>query len=317
MTASTRPRSKATNAKAKMASQPKDTPTKSLSVSSIVGTVIFLALGVALEAMSRPYFGQSESVGINEFESLDQAFRLGPNEPFVVRNPVEFRDLTMERAVAKIQELAVDSQDLVFGYLEDSTKVEGISSASLIRDWHRGNLSVTVFDSPLQIFDLPQTLHDHHSESDVDSTELKVPLGQTIVLSKGSSYTPLHMDPLNYGGGWMYIYQGEKDWNFLAPEWADLLFDPETKWLHDAQPSEFLDIVSSAVEHPPFTARFKHVQARAGDFVYFPPAWMHRVQTFNKTIGLGGYIRPSSTLDKLSMIESSFVASGVMTYWDE
>jgi len=28
----------------------------------------------------------------------------------------------------------------------------------------------------------------------------------------------------------------------------------------------------------------------AGDFCYFPPGWLHRVRTYDKSIGVGGYL---------------------------
>jgi len=28
----------------------------------------------------------------------------------------------------------------------------------------------------------------------------------------------------------------------------------------------------------------------AGDFIYFPPGWLHRVKTHDRSIGVGGYL---------------------------
>lgn len=254
------------------------------------------------------------TIPVNQFKSLDEAFTHGAQEPFIVRNPKEFQNLTMEKATERIKEM----NGLVFGYTEESEVVRNMICADLIRDWHVGNLTMTVFDSPLHIFDLPPVLSKHHSPGDVDASELVVELGQTIILSRQNSYTALHMDPLNYGGGWMYIWSGQKDWHFLDPQFADILYDPENHWLDDLSPSEFVSDLKELWNDGPIPKKstFRSAKARPGDFIYFPPAWMHRVKTFDKTMGIGGYIRPRQTLDRLSEIEEFFNESGVMHYWD-
>jgi hypothetical protein len=109
----------------------------------------------------------------------------------------------------------------------------------------------------------------------------------------------------------MYIWQGEKYWEFLNPIHAPRLFDPATKWLEDRTPDEMVEAVGGT------SKLFVKAEAKKCDFVYFPPAWMHRVRTDQKTMGLGGYIRPEKCLETLKEIEDMFVKTKVMTYWDE
>jgi len=49
----------------------------------------------------------------------------------------------------------------------------------------------------------------------------------------------------------------------------------------------------------------------AGDFLYFPPGTNHRVQTFDKSIGYGGYVTLPSDTEKLTKIENYYKKNGL------
>ena len=49
-------------------------------------------------------------------------------------------------------------------------------------------------------------------------------------------------------------------------------------------------------------AVFYEANAIGGDFIYFPPAWLHKVKTYEKSIGMGGYIQLEATLHETAAI---------------
>lgn len=247
---------------------------------------------------------------VNEFTSIEEGFRANPSEPFIVRSASDFVNFTTAHLQDKLD---ANQHWLVYGYDQDNNKIENVPLGPLVASWHTDQLDLTVFDSPLHIFDLPNSLSAVHSENQIDRAELGVALGQCIILSRKNSYTALHMDPVNYGGGWMVLFEGQKEWEFLNPVYAQELFDPTTRWLADMSPKEFLSL-SYAVG---YNDKFKATKAFPGDFIYFPPAWMHRVKTFDKALGIGGYIRPQNSLHQLALVEKHFDDYGIWEYWNE
>ena len=99
----------------------------------------------------------------------------------------------------------------------------------------------------------------------------------TMILSPDKSTTYPHIDPPLNGGGWMYLVDGQKDWTFWPPSTFVDVFDEKVKafrlnrFYHD-------------------TIGFLHCLINSGDFIYFPPGWIHAVRTPIKSIGIGGYI---------------------------
>lgn len=225
---------------------------------------------------------------VTVFATVREGFEKSPCRPFLVRQAAEFRGTTFAEALSRMR----ISQQEVFGYDDAGACVEHLVLGNLVEQWLEDRLLVKVFDSPLHIVDLPDVMDafavnwiDPESTADGSFTRQVVSHkhGQSPVLTRADAYTPFHVDPPLFGGGWMYLWQGNKTWQLVSWHWIQLLFHREAPdRLLDASPDE-LAALDPAIECLSATAG-------AGDFLYFPPGWIHRVWTHDKAIGVGGYL---------------------------
>jgi hypothetical protein len=242
--------------------------------------------------------------------------------PFIVHGAKEFDYLSQEYVTNEIRK---NPDWKISAINEMGEKSEDLVLRDLLDKFYNNTLDFQVFDTPLDMFHLPKVLVENHTLADFEKKdENYVLLNQTPVLSRADYLTPWHMDPINLGGGWMYIFQGEKDWYFNEPWMAPLYYNKKTKTIQDLTPGEYSSIINnydfSSIKnfYPQFKITpFIQAKARPGDFVYFPPGWLHRVKTYNKTIGIGGYIRLSSTIQKSEKISQYFKHFGINGTWNE
>lgn len=168
----------------------------------------------------------------------------------------------------------------MFAYNKNYEEVYDLRVSSLINDWKADNLEYRILDSPLHVIDLPSDLVSMQfvKEGITDLT-----LAQTLILSSPNSYTSLHMDSPKQGGGWMYLVEGQKDWYFMKPTAAALqsLIEPDAPHLID---------ISYELAYQRAGTVFHEANAIKGDFLYFPPGWLHRVRTHDRSVGIGGYL---------------------------
>jgi hypothetical protein len=196
--------------------------------------------------------------------------------------------------------------------------------------WKVDELEVVIFDSALQMFKLPSALKGFHSITEREKSEADyVSLHQSPVLARKGHVSSWHMDPIVIGGGWMYILKGEKEWRFHDPYMSLFYYNTTDNdfSLNDMTTLEFINLMSEMPAedlatikalYPDF--RFTPVQtatAREGDFVYFPPGWLHRVETIEKTFGVAGYVRPHSTIERQHHYEDFFHKLGINGTWNE
>jgi len=255
----------------------------------------------------------------NEFKTIRQGFELSPTEPFIVRGAKDFDHIPLSLAREEINKHAEDW--LVFGnVIEDGSSVSNIPLASLLRDFENDNLTVTVFEAPVNMFPLPSSLKDHHELADFERDDPNyVLLAQTPVLSKAEYLSPWHIDPLGLGGGWMYLWQGRKEWKFHSPWVAPLYYTTDPVWDSHIKDHSVLDFFKAMQDKPALASRVSAVRTAtvaAGDFVYFPPSWLHRVQTREKALGLGGYIRPPETVPVVAEVEELFNSLSLNGTWN-
>lgn len=282
----------------------------------------------------------------NEFRSIAEGFESCPTEPFVVRNCRDFDHLPLELV---LREIKAHPEWVVFGNNAAIVQEQDLPLLDLLRDFQNDNLSYTIFESPLAMFDLPQTLKAHHFAHDFELSDPSyVPLSQTPVLTPTDYLSSFHIDPLYLGGGWMFLWQGVKEWSFHESWMAPLYYttDRDSWPPHLRDPLNASDFFQLSEQHRqqgdfsdydaairssksksngtnstklPTTFRptpYKTATVRAGDFVYFPPGWLHRVHTPEKALGLGGYIRPRETLGLVSFTERYFDALGINGSWN-
>ena len=163
----------------------------------------------------------------------------------------------------------------------------GLDVKDLLEHWENDQLKLAILDSWIHVFDLPEDLVRYHHVVPEDDPSHAF-MGQTLVLSRANGYTYLHHDPYKYGGGWMYLHEGQKAWHYLDPKWMPYIFSDEDKNVQDLLPEDAGKLIPSELLDE---VEFLTATAKAGDFLYWPPSWMHRVWTHEKSLGVGGYIR--------------------------
>jgi hypothetical protein len=214
---------------------------------------------------------------------------MSPCRPFVVRRAEEFLGTSFEDALERFKR----ASEKVFGYDAAGNYVEGLLLSTLTEQWLADRLEVKVLDSPMHVVDLPPIMDEFavsppatepNEEASFSAQVYANKHGQSPVLTRADAYTPFHVDPPDFGGGWMYLWTGRKTWHFVSQEWITRLFLREsTDRIRDASVEE-LATLDPRIE-------CSAVTAGGGDFLYFPPGWIHRVWTHEKSLGVGGYIR--------------------------
>jgi hypothetical protein len=263
---------------------------------------------------------------------LDGFARYGANSPFLVRRPAAFAHVTRAALLAYTRA----SEAKVFGYDARGEVDDALSVRELVEAWEADTLHTKVLDSPLECTQMPadfvaldvapqmdeeerlaQALADEAAEEKAaaDGTPVPTPAapsaGLGLLLTRSNAYTYLHLDPPYLGGGWMYLASGVKSWSYLSPEYIDLLYNPATNRLRDLPPSELVTRFGYQLH-----GKLLQVTARAGDLVYFPPAWMHRVVTYEKCIGVSGYMRPIAAHANMRKYTDALAKKGVSSIWN-
>jgi hypothetical protein len=147
-----------------------------------------------------------------------------------------------------------------------------------VRDWKRDALAANIVDAPIPELFAPAEVDRDLEQYGIAARSLM------LVLTHRLTHTPFHQDPPLNGGGWMWLAEGRKLWNFADFEDCDILLDAETKALRDLSPAELLYWDGHAL-----WGRVRQAWIEGGDFIYFPPACAHCVHTYQSSIGLGGY----------------------------
>ena len=138
------------------------------------------------------------------------------------------------------------------------------------------------------------------------------------IFTFANGYTGLHSDPAEGGGSWMHLFKGRKLWQFYHPRFHDYFAD-----FPDRQPSELRDrddqddVIKTGKKGNnnhgddddyfiPLRQDTFSCLAEAGDTVYFPPAFLHRVWTFEKSFGLNSYLTPKGISEEEFMQNSKY-----------
>ena len=98
----------------------------------------------------------------------------------------------------------------------------------------------------------------------------------------------------------MYLWEGRKKWNFISQKWITSLVEPSTGKALDISPQD-VEVLA--------------VTAETGDFVYFPPGWLHRVWTYEKSMGLGGYMMPKGSEQEAEQALAQLAALNQDAVW--
>eukprot|EP00475_Leptophrys_vorax_P029351 TRINITY_DN42_c0_g1_i7.p1 TRINITY_DN42_c0_g1~~TRINITY_DN42_c0_g1_i7.p1 ORF type:complete len:547 (+),score=119.60 TRINITY_DN42_c0_g1_i7:165-1805(+) len=239
-------------------------------------------------------------IDVPEARSLMQGFKqFGErNLPFIVRkagNAFNFDyDVFKQRAADIPTHIAAwDRKTMLI--------VKDLELTKLIEDWELDELNVSVLDSEIGPLVPEDSIAPELAQFGISPEHIM------LILSKSKAYTGFHQDRAvgskigHYGGGWMYLAEGRKMWQMVPFEDTKYLLDSEKKMLKDLPIHELL----YSNEHA-LWGRIWQGYIEAGDFIYFPPGTNHRVQTFEKSIGYGGYLSLPTDKEQLAVIEKFY-----------
>jgi len=210
------------------------------------------------------------------------------NLPFVVLKQTAFKfDLAAFRERASRENLKANGWDLVQKAHCDIPISEALAA------WDNDLLKVNFVDSPLPM-----------REEDLDTSQVQQfgvrPDNTMFILSNNKAYTPFHQDPVRAkvvsgeihwpwwhggGGGYMVLGQGKKLWHLIPNSLTHVVYDENAKCMINLPMDQLLYKDNHAL-----WGKITQAWIEAGDFLYFPPGMIHRVYTYERSIGWGGYI---------------------------
>ena len=230
--------------------------------------------GVVTDASKRALLVSAPQRTMPEYSDTSLAL----SDPAIVRSPFIVRGLTnADFPTADTLITSLLSQSAVDGYAGTAAVTEAQHGEQLVARWRSGDLSINVVDS-------------HATDPRVQAPVNAFPPGMahqtSYLLTKANNLTPFHVDPPR-GAGWMWLAEGRKVWWVLQPE--DTTAMAEKGWDVD-QLSElnFTELVSVADGY--LWGKVWVGECGPGDFVYFPMNCPHRTLTYNRAIGVAGYV---------------------------
>lgn len=160
----------------------------------------------------------------------------------------------------------------VYGYDKEENVVY-VDGADVQRLWFQDALPCNIVDSPVDA--RGQRLAKHPGLNSI---------GYVATNSNGKYH--MHIDPVEYGGGWMVLYRGIKVWWFIRP--SDMLY-LATKGItiETLAHKSFTELVT--LDDGYLWGKLIVAVATPGTFLYFPPGCAHTVRTHERAAGLGGY----------------------------
>ncbi len=216
---------------------------------------------------------------VPETQTIDDGLKL--NVPFVIRKSTEF-NVNLD----KLKEIFIQ-ENRVSSWFESKNEmfVEEISNnaKNLMYNWENNQLITNITDSPLAYHDfLPKSLRDR-----IDNLD---PVYQSralcYVLTNENTLTKFHTDIGGYG--WIYLKQGNKLWWFISPEDIDHL----QKHQYPIEALRELSFTELVFLHNHYLwGKIYVLLMEENDFVCFPEHWAHRVFTYDKACGIGGYTK--------------------------
>ncbi len=249
-------------------------------------------LAYPLESFLRVPGGPLPAAPIPQAASLSEGLaRFGARGlPFVVRDATPLFPCTL----ASLQEFALGDHTPLWGYdratgAQVTTTTAEVTAAYLAAATGAGDLTLSVLDAPVP---LPPALLPSPGCPLTDG------VGVALVVSPNPNRTKLHVDPAEYGGGWMFLLEGRKQWLLVAHRHLERLVvagpDPQAPVdLADAE-AELLPrlidaVVADRAEGLPGPGVWEAVVG-PGSLLYFPLGTAHKVLTSAPSFGLGGYM---------------------------
>jgi phosphorylcholine metabolism protein LicD len=216
---------------------------------------------------------------IPEISVLIDGFQL--NCPFVVRNSMEFNV-----DIKRLKEVFIQEHKISSWYeTKDEIFTEDIShnAKQILAQWENDTLTSNIIDSPCMHYEfLPKALVNR-----IDNLEQRVKhQALCYLLTNKNTLTKFHCD--NGGGGWIYLKQGQKLWWFISPE-DKIELDKNNYPLEKIRELSFTELVFLHDHY--LWGKIHIVLQETNDFVYFPENWAHRVFTYDRAFGIGGFAK--------------------------
>jgi len=189
--------------------------------------------------------------------------------PYIIRNCSKFKFELNDL----INSFLSEDPTTMWGYTDISKiEYEFVPPSILIDDWNTNKLKHILVDTVCTNSILfPEEIGDNM---------------KCYTLTKTNNLTEFHIDP-DYGGGWMYLKLGIKLWWFISPYDMEFLSKNGITLL-DLAGKNFTELLQLCDNY--LWGKIYIGEARATDFIYFPRQWAHRVYTYDKSIGLSGYL---------------------------
>lgn len=175
-------------------------------------------------------------------------------------------------------------ESVVWGFRKNNAETHiPVPLETLVEEWTDGSTGLNVVDHYLKgvseaVFPIPPFIDENNLlRSATHTTHYR----RSLVMTSTGCYTESHVDA--YGlGGFMSLFEGEKQWEFLHPSLHETLFDRSR--------GTYRDPVRDPVRDPPPLPSIEgfHGTLRGGETLYIPPTWIHRVRTTQRCFGFGG-----------------------------
>lgn len=222
------------------------------------------------------------TINAADISNVDHFYSIYAHEPLIIQNVFPFDHPLRSVQLEDIEHWFREDNFRTYNYI--SSDVEGIAAAEIFQgmrhDINRYNVvDHRIVGTPLgDLFVTPPYLScNWFMGAPVHYDEYE----KNLIMSPKGSFTSLHLDA--YGmQGWVYLITGCKVWEFYAPQYVHHAFDPIYR--------EFFDHRQHSLEQfPLLTVAEKYVGTmNAGDLLYFPPGWIHEVETTEMSVGVGG-----------------------------
>lgn len=238
---------------------------------------LFSQISKFLAPYTRPPPSLNHHTPVPQCSSFRECLTNHPSVPFIIKNTLEFRDEDLNISFDTAVDLALNAppkSNSIKGALRVTGERVRYSVPEVMKSWLNdtieGNFLYIASDTTTEWFPRPKVVDEFDKNPEKSF--------RTLIFTFENAYTGLHADPGEEGGSWMHLFRGRKLWHFHHPRHHNFFAD-----FPDAQPSQL---------PPDAKIGTFACLAESGDTVYFPPAWLHRVWTFEKSFGLNSYITP-------------------------
>ena len=166
--------------------------------------------------------------------------------------------------------------------------------------WRRGDAVLNVIDHPFHsaalqaMFPLPAVLRQGNYIYDDPGI---ASAGCTMLMSVAGAYSGYHVD--TYGmGGWMYLVEGEKEWEIMEPSYFSLVYNPISRSIFDPVLNPPSRHWNAAIADVIANIPVRKTTLRAGELLINACGCPHRVATTQRSFGFGGsYINRAGVAD--------------------